>query len=230
MATWRHSRPLDRCMTQTTSTETRSILQPRESLSRRCVTRFSDELPVRVLQVVTDNDRRGAQVFACELQRALAEPGWQIETVALAPGRVGGLDIPTLGRSRHSLGTIRALRRKSRHADVVVAHGSTTLPVTALATFGLSCPFVYRQISDSLYWAPTRGHRARVRVGLMRAASVVALWDGAARTLIRTLRCAGGQAPHRAERGQGLGLAVAVRRANVRRRGVGSVFPSTDRW
>jgi glycosyltransferase involved in cell wall biosynthesis len=145
---------------------------------------LSDDLPVRVLQVVTDDDRRGAQVFACELQRALAEPGWQIDTVALAPGRVGGLDICTLGRSRHSLGTIRALRRKSRHADIVVAHGSTTLPVTALATFGLSCPFVYRQISDSLYWAPTRGHRARVRVGLMRAACVVALWDGAARTLV----------------------------------------------
>jgi glycosyltransferase involved in cell wall biosynthesis len=42
---------------------------------------------------------------------------------------------------------------------------------------------VYRQISDSLYWAPTPARRTRVRVGLSRAARVVALWEGAAATL-----------------------------------------------
>lgn len=123
-------------------------------------------------------------MFATDLHAGLSELGLRVETVALAPGDVGGLDVPTLGKRRRLPGTLRALRRRARDADVVVAHGSTTLPATALATLGLSRPFVYRQISDSLFWAPTRGRRARVRMALRRAACVVALWDGAARVLV----------------------------------------------
>jgi glycosyltransferase involved in cell wall biosynthesis len=47
---------------------------------------------------------------------------------------------------------------------------------------------VYRQISDSLFWANTRLRRARVRAGLRRAARVVALWPGAADTLQHAFR------------------------------------------
>ena len=139
---------------------------------------------MRVLQVVTDTDRRGAQVFASDLHGALEELGWDVETVALTDGHVGGLDLPALGRGRRSPRTILALRGRVRGADVVIAHGSTTLPVTALATIGLPCPLVYRQVSDSLFWAPTRARRARVRAAFSRVAMVVALWEGAARVLI----------------------------------------------
>jgi glycosyltransferase involved in cell wall biosynthesis len=42
---------------------------------------------------------------------------------------------------------------------------------------------VYRQISNSLFWARSPARRARVRVALSRASRVVALWGGAAATL-----------------------------------------------
>lgn len=138
----------------------------------------------RVLMVVTDTDRRGAQVFATDLHAALADRGWAVRTAALAPGHVGGLDLPVLGPARLHPRTLRALRGAARGADVVVAHGSSTLPACALALAGSGVPFVYRQISDSLFWASTPARRARVRLGLGRAARVVALWEGSARVLV----------------------------------------------
>lgn len=137
----------------------------------------------RVLQVITDTDRRGAQVFALDLHEALAAHGFTVETVALANGSVGGLDVPTLGATRRSPSTFRALRRRAKTCDIVLAHGSTTLPACAVSLVGSGRPFVYRQISDSQFWAGTRARRARVRISLSRAAHVVALWDGAAATL-----------------------------------------------
>lgn len=138
-----------------------------------------------VLQVVTDTDRRGAQIFAIDLGEAMRDAGRRVETVALAPGVRGGLELPVLGPSRTGPRALRALRRRLRTASVVVAHGSSTLPACAIATMGTAVPFVYRQISDSLFWAPTTLRRLRVRAGLARAARVVALWEGSADTLVQ---------------------------------------------
>jgi glycosyltransferase involved in cell wall biosynthesis len=137
----------------------------------------------RILQLVTDTDRRGAQVFACDLHEAFVALGLDVSTVALARGEIGGLDLPVLGPSRRSLTTIRAVRRMAADADAVIAHGSTTLPVCALALLGSGTPFVYRQISDVVFWTSTRLRRWRVKVALRRADRIVALWDGAARTI-----------------------------------------------
>jgi glycosyltransferase involved in cell wall biosynthesis len=136
-----------------------------------------------ILQVVTDTDRRGAQVFAVDLHDAFTRLDVRVRTVALAPGAVGGLDLPVLGTRRLGPDTMRALRRELRDATIVVAHGSSTLPAAALATLFTSRPFVYRQISDSMFWASSRARQARVRWGLSRASRVVALWDGSAATL-----------------------------------------------
>ena len=138
---------------------------------------------MHVLQVVTDTDRRGAQVFATDLGPALTRLGWEVRTVALAEGSVGGLDLPVLGPSRRSPRTLWALRRAMGDVDVVAAHGSTTLPACAIAGVGRRPPFVYRQISESRFWADTPARRARVRASLGRAAGVVALWPGAAEVL-----------------------------------------------
>jgi glycosyltransferase involved in cell wall biosynthesis len=135
------------------------------------------------LQVVTDNDRRGAQVFATDLHEALEHAGYSVRTVALAAGQVGGLQHRVLGSTRLGPTTLRSLRDEVRAAAVVVAHGSSTLPACALATLGTGAPFVYRQISQSGFWASTTLRRARVRIGLARAALVVALWQGAADAL-----------------------------------------------
>ena len=130
----------------------------------------------RVLQVVTDCDRRGAQVYATDLAVGLAALGCDVETVALAPGQHGErLDLPVLGPGPRSLATFRNLRRRARTCDVVVAHGSSTLLACAVSLIGLRTPFVYRQISDPLRWAGTWGRRLRVAAFLRRSRHVVAL-------------------------------------------------------
>jgi glycosyltransferase involved in cell wall biosynthesis len=136
-----------------------------------------------VLQVVTDTDRRGAQVFATDLHAALERQDVKVRTVALAPGRVGGLDLPVLGQKRWSGATVGGLRAVAKDASVVIGHGSTTLPVGALTTLGTGTPFVYRQISDSRFWAPSGLRRLRVRLAMQRCRALVALWEGAATTV-----------------------------------------------
>jgi glycosyltransferase involved in cell wall biosynthesis len=136
-----------------------------------------------ILQVITDTDRRGAQVFATDLHDALVRRGRHVRTVALAPGRTGGLDVPVLGPSRRHPKTIAALRHEAVESSVVAAHGSTTLPMCALVRATTRTPFVYRQISESMFWASSPLRRGRVRAALALASRVVALWSGSAETL-----------------------------------------------
>jgi glycosyltransferase involved in cell wall biosynthesis len=147
----------------------------------------------RILQVVTDTDRRGAQVFALDLHDAFTRCDQDVRTVALAPGQVGGLQLPTLGARRLSPQSLLGLRREIDTASVVIAHGSSTLLASAISTFGNHRPFIYRQISDSLFWASSRTRRARVKWGLSHSAHVVALWDGSAQTLMESF----GVGPHK---------------------------------
>jgi glycosyltransferase involved in cell wall biosynthesis len=75
------------------------------------------------------------------------------------------------------------LRRRALDVDVVIAHGSTTLPACALALAPTRIPFVYANIGDLRYWATTPTRRARVRLLLSRAAAVAARSKQAAMTL-----------------------------------------------
>ena len=115
-------------------------------------------------------------MYATDLAPGLQNLGCAVETVALAPGNHGDqLAIDVLGPSRRSLATFRALRARARNFDVVIAHGSTTLPACAIALSGSGVPFVYRQISDPLFWAATTARRSRSKAFLARAARVVSL-------------------------------------------------------
>lgn len=143
---------------------------------------------MRILQVITDTDRRGGQVFGVDLGRALAARGHDVHTVALAPGSgTRTLDVPILGSSRLGVATLRRLRKELRDHDVAIAHGSSTLPACALAGVG-STPFVYRQIGNSKYWAPTVAKRVRVGALLRRARAVVALSPAARDLLVSWFR------------------------------------------
>jgi glycosyltransferase involved in cell wall biosynthesis len=138
-----------------------------------------------VLQVITDTDRRGAQVFAADLEAGLGEQGYSVTTVALAPGQSpAGLPYEALGEKRLSVQTLHALRRRMTSAGAVIAHGSTTLPACAAAGAGLPVPTIYRQISEQLFWANTAAKRARVKVALRGIDSAVALWAGAEQDLV----------------------------------------------
>jgi glycosyltransferase involved in cell wall biosynthesis len=85
---------------------------------------------------------------------------------------------------------VLALRRRLAKSEIVLAHGSTTLAVTSLATLGRRTPFVYRSVGDPSYWSSTLVRRSRVSAYLRRAAAVVVLWPGAADFLSRRLRVA----------------------------------------
>ena len=138
-----------------------------------------------ILQVITDNNLRGGQVFAADLHVALEAMGESIRTVALSPGsgdRI--LDFDVLGPSRRHVKTLQALRREMGRSSVVVGHGSTTLPMCTMAGRGLATPFVYRQISEQRFWVNTPGRRFRTGLGLRAADHVTALWQGAADVLI----------------------------------------------
>jgi len=75
-----------------------------------------------------------------------------------------------------------------RSADLTIVHGSDgLLSVAALAPV-LRRPFIYRNIGDPDYWAPSRGAQLRVGAPLRRAAAVVALYDTARRSMIERYR------------------------------------------
>lgn len=140
---------------------------------------------MRILQVITDCDRRGAQVFAVELAIELRTLGHEVTTVALTPGtRSARLDVAVLGERARGVSTLRALRRQMGAADITVAHGSSTLLACTIAGFGHGRRFVYRQISNSRYWAPTWWRRLRVAAYLRAPHRVVALSSAAASDLV----------------------------------------------
>jgi glycosyltransferase involved in cell wall biosynthesis len=142
--------------------------------------------PTTVLHVVRSTQRRGAEVFGNDLSAALSDLGFASRVVALTPlPGEPALPLDVLGERPLGAATLRALRRAGRGADVVVAHGSRTLDACALALAGIGTPFVYRSIGDPAAWS-TRGlRRVRTAILLRRAAHVVVLWPGAARTVGR---------------------------------------------
>jgi glycosyltransferase involved in cell wall biosynthesis len=139
---------------------------------------------LRILQLISDRDRRGAQVFALDLAVGLGELGATVETVALARGAHGDLlPVRFLGARRFGLQTLNELRRMAVGFDVVVAHGSSTLPASVLALVGIRVPIVYRQISDPEIWASSWSRRLRVAALLRRMSAIVALSSATSRSL-----------------------------------------------
>ncbi len=134
-------------------------------------------MSLTILQVIASAERRGAETFGVALGGALGHLGHQVETVAVEPGGAPVLDVELLGAERMRPDGLRRLRSKMRRADVVIAHGSTALPATAIAGLGCSTPVIYRQISDPTTWTATRLRRARVRIYLHEMDHVVALTD-----------------------------------------------------
>lgn len=149
---------------------------------------------MRILQVTTSARRRGAEVFAYQLGRSMAERGHQLTTVALEPpDGPASLEFDQLGRGRSDPRSLLRLTRFARANDVVVAHGGSTLAPVALCASAARRPFVYRNIGDPAYWGAARGVGMRVGLPLRSAAHVVALYDGAADYMARRYRIAPGR-------------------------------------
>jgi glycosyltransferase involved in cell wall biosynthesis len=150
---------------------------------------YAADTPLRSLHVIASDARRGAETYAVQLTEALRHRGHEAEVVAL----VGTTDptahdVPVLGVSRRSPRTLRHLRSRASAADVVVAHGSSTLEACASGLTGLRTPFVYRTIGDPSFWVTTAARQRVVGAMLRRARRHVALWDGAAAQLASRYR------------------------------------------
>ena len=141
---------------------------------------------MRSLHVVASDARRGAETFAVELAAELGSMGDEAKVVALKPsGSSKPHVLPCLGASRRSVETLRSLRRAAAGADVVVAHGSSTLEACAVGLTGSGVPFISRIIGEPSYWL-RRGWRGSLNAGMQRrAARHVVLWPGAVRQVAR---------------------------------------------
>lgn len=138
----------------------------------------------RVLHVVSRTQRRGAEASAVELAHRLRSAGYHADIVALAPALEGPeLAVEALGPTTLALSTLHRLRKRMRRADVVIAHGSRTMPAVVLASVALRRALVYQNIGDPTYWAASRSRRWRVRLQLSRMSAVAALTEGSMRAL-----------------------------------------------
>lgn len=155
------------------------------SVEERDVTGPSTERALRVLHVVANTRRRGAEVFASDLVRALnthgveqmvapvraddeAQVAFDAPAVSLASlaWRVPGLRMRPAAVGR----LLRLLR--SWRPDVIQAHGGEPLKYSVLARWGLDVPIVYRRIGGAPPWL-RRAPRRLPHAALMRRAAVV---------------------------------------------------------
>ena len=138
---------------------------------------------MQILQVVSDTDRRGAR---CSPPTSRPSPrrGATPSTPSPSPRdgpRPGRRDpVRPVAVGHGAAGAPGPDGRSRRDRGPRVEHG----PGLRAPGLGPGRPFVYRQISDTRFWAPTRVKRARVRATLSRAETVVALSEFNRRELV----------------------------------------------
>jgi glycosyltransferase involved in cell wall biosynthesis len=149
-------------------------------------------MTLRVLHVIPDGERRGAEVFAADLVRALGEAGvhqrvaaihgpmdvdFDLSVDLLGTGSPRPLDLPA------HLGVIRALRHMlaAWRPDVVQAHGGEALKYAVAASGAWPAPVVYRRIGAVSPWLDARW-RKELHARLVRRAAVVVPVADALRT------------------------------------------------
>lgn len=132
-----------------------------------------------VTVVLPSIQRRGAEIQGAALAAGLAARGWSVDLVAVAAGTGHrDLDVPVIGAGARSPRTVLALARRIG-SSVVIAHGSSALPVVAAAARVRRVRWIYRSIGDPAAWVRGRAHRARTAWMLSGADRVVTLWEQA---------------------------------------------------
>ncbi|NNE73146.1 MAG: glycosyltransferase family 4 protein [Acidimicrobiales bacterium] len=138
---------------------------------------------MRILQLISDTDRRGAQVFAIQLADRLNTRGHEVTTEALVAGAsAADVEAGVLSSDTKWRGAVSPLRKVGNSYDIVVAHGSSTLPAVKAAR--LKVPYVYRSIGDLTHWVDTRRKRFWVSKALRSAAGVTALWPSVGQDIV----------------------------------------------
>ncbi len=132
--------------------------------------------PARVLQLLGDTRTSLANLSALDLHHRLAGAGREVRTLALAPGRGGGLeqDVPTLAPVRRSLAAANQVSNETRWSDLVVLHGERALTLATSPGRMSGTPPVVVAL-----WAPLTGagFRWSVAARILRSARVVVVPD-----------------------------------------------------
>lgn len=139
----------------------------------------------RILHLVAGNHRRGAETFAVELADHHRGVGHEVRVMAVADSGVAD-PLPVELAATHRADPRGAARilGAARWSDAVVSFGSSSLSIGAAAARLTRRPFVYRQIGDPAVWGRVRGANLRVGAPARSARRVVALYPGAADTLV----------------------------------------------
>ena len=127
---------------------------------------------MRILQLVTIRQRRGAEVFATQLSDALTNRGHEVLVLGLLPAPERALtpesaDFRDLQCTSNGRLSVRRLAEASAAVrrfgpDIVQANGSQTLKYGSLVkrTIASDIPLVYRNISMASDWVRKGVHRA----------------------------------------------------------------------
>lgn len=152
-----------------------------------------EDAAVRILHVVAQSQRRGAEIAALDLAAELDARGHQDLLLALGPAFDGSTDrdLPVLAGAGRGLrlvvGSVRGLRRfvQTEGPDVVVVHGGWPAQVAAVALGRLGVTVVWQRILDfpPALWGSGRRQWWRAVAG--RANGVVALTDTMADEMVR---------------------------------------------
>jgi len=142
---------------------------------------------LRVLQVLADTDVSPRHQAALHLHTVLAGAGVDVRTLALGPGRSGGLatTVPAIAPSRRSLAAHTQLRAEQRWADVVLLQGGAVGEVAAHA--GGSARQVLVLWDEPQRWQAGERVPRRVVRSASRAGHVVVGWHDAEAEVVRAL-------------------------------------------
>ena len=156
---------------------------------------------LRILHLVATGKRRGAEIFAADLVRALATAGVSQRVAMLrhsgplavrfdAPVSIlpsGGLKVPGLGVH---LETVRGLRTliEAWRPNVVQAHGGEALKNVASSLVGTRLPLIYRKIGLAPPWLVHGLRRGTYGWLIRRAACVVAVAEDIQRQTVSLFR------------------------------------------
>lgn len=154
---------------------------------------------MRILQLVTANQLRGAEVFAAQLSDGLAQRGHEVILASLKGNGDALRDITDVekvglggnseGRLPIDIGAWRALRGLVQAFDpqVVQANGSETLKYAALLRLvRRSLPAVYRNISVMSMWSKSGVKRRAVGSALRTMSHIATVSEAGKRDLVQT--------------------------------------------
>lgn len=153
---------------------------------------------MRILQLVTRRQRRGAEVFATELADTLTHRGHVVLVLGLyeppaeplTPVAAARADVGGQPKSPLNLRTFAQLiiRIREFKPDLVQANGSDTLKYSTLAKRVARgrWPLIYRNISLASHWLRGPAQRAWVRWLVAAVDHVVSVSDASAADFVRT--------------------------------------------